>query len=117
MRKSYTKDTLHKREQLESEQYQQLITKYCEKLLNFKKKETLIKQPIRNQIQIRSKTKSLAYNDILEQQINEKIEKVSNLRSEILITRSKIAREKLKISQEDVNFNKYHNEQIKRRDE
>ncbi|CAD8094210.1 unnamed protein product [Paramecium primaurelia] len=115
--KSNLEEVKNKKEQLDNEQYQMLITKQCEKLQKLRLKQSQLNKPFKQQIQIRNKTQSLVFDHDLQQKIDNKIERVVNLKSQLLSERQKIISEKLKINQDDVNFNKYHNEQLKIKEE
>ncbi|CAD8123530.1 unnamed protein product [Paramecium sonneborni] len=115
--KSNIEEVKNKKEQLDNEQYQSLITKQCEKLQKLRLKQSQLSKPIKQQIQIRNKTQSLVFDQDLQQRIDDKITRVVNLKSQMLSERQKIIGEKLRISQDDVNFNKYHNQQLKIKEE
>ncbi|CAD8201403.1 unnamed protein product [Paramecium octaurelia] len=115
--KSNLEEVKNKKEQLDNEQYQMLITKQCEKLQKLRLKQSQLSRPFKQKISIRNKTQSLVFDSDLQQKIEDKIEKVVNLKSQLLSERSKIIGERLKINQDDVNFNKYHNEQLKIKEE
>ncbi|CAD8193432.1 unnamed protein product [Paramecium octaurelia] len=107
----------NKKEQLDNEQYQLLINRKYEKLQRLSLKQTQLDQPIKKQMLTRNKTQSLIYDSDIQLRIDQKIERVMNKKSQMLSERSKIAGEILRINQDDVNFNKYYNEQLRIREE
>ncbi|CAK68673.1 unnamed protein product (macronuclear) [Paramecium tetraurelia] len=115
--KSQFGEVKNKKEQLDNEQYQLLINRQYEKLQRLRLKQTQLEKPTKKQMLIRNKTQSLIFDSDLESRMDQKIERVVNMKSQMLSERSKIADERLRINQNDVNFNKYHDQQLRIREE
>ncbi|CAD8104559.1 unnamed protein product [Paramecium primaurelia] len=115
--KSNFVEVKNKKEQIDNEQYQFLINKQFEKLQQLRLKLSQLSKPMKQQILKRNKTYSLFYDSDFQCKIVDKIERVVNLKCLILSERQKIIGERLKINQDDVNFNKYHIKQLKIKDE